>query len=79
MDLCEERRPQRGDICRITSKERSHMMRDALRERVCSFQHGIQPHGRTGPDLMHSRCRGFGGSSFSVTDSVLLEHFVHFS
>lgn len=37
---------------------------------VCAvLQHGSRPHRRSGPDLMHSRGRGFGGSSFSVCSS----------
>lgn len=40
------------------------------------LQHGSQPHRCSGPELMHSTCRGFGGSSFSACASVPLEHFV---
>lgn len=42
------------------------------------LRHGSQPRWRSDPELMLSRCRVFGGSSFPVCASVPLEHSVLF-
>lgn len=46
-------------------------------EEMCVLlQHGSRPQRRSGPEVMHSRRRGFAGSSFSTCASAPLEHCV---